>query len=145
MGMGGEIFVLDMGQEIRIFDLAKRMITLSGFRPHEDIPIEFTGLRPGEKLFEELMKEGESIETRHPKIFIGKIEPCPQDVLTASLGALDTLVERYDEAGVRRQLADMLPEASLSGVSRPAESSEPIPRTVRSSTSPLETVPDATF
>ena len=70
MGQGGEIFLLDMGSPIRIVDLARRMIELHGLRPDEDIAIEFTGLRPGEKLYEELNYSAEtSHPTRHPKVF----------------------------------------------------------------------------
>src|SRR3989339_1665037 len=73
MGKGGEIFVLDMGEPVKIVDLANMLITLSGFRPGEDIEIVFTGPRPGEKLFEELRIEGEGMQrTRHPKIGIWK-------------------------------------------------------------------------
>jgi FlaA1/EpsC-like NDP-sugar epimerase len=70
MGQGGEIFLLDMGRPVRIVDLARRMIELHGLRPDQDIAIEFTGLRPGEKLFEELNYSAEtSHPTRHPKVF----------------------------------------------------------------------------
>jgi len=74
LAQGGEIFVLDMGEPVRILDLAKEMIVLSGLRPYEDIPIQFTGIRPGEKLFEELdVSERSAYRTGHARIFISKI------------------------------------------------------------------------
>ena len=77
MGMGGEIFVFDMGQPIKILDMAKRMIQLSGFEPYEDIDIVITGLRQGEKLYEELLNDtSTSLPTHHPKIMISKV-PTP--------------------------------------------------------------------
>lgn len=73
MGNGGEIFVFDMGKSVKIVDLAKRMIQLSGLVEGKDVSIEFTGLRPGEKLFEELLESGEdNMSTHHPKIMIAK-------------------------------------------------------------------------
>jgi FlaA1/EpsC-like NDP-sugar epimerase len=74
MGAGGEIFVFDMGNSIKIVDLAKRMIQLSGLKEGIDIDIVFTGLRPGEKLFEELLEDGENtLSTHHPKITIAQV------------------------------------------------------------------------
>jgi FlaA1/EpsC-like NDP-sugar epimerase len=74
MGKGGEIFVFDMGEPVRIYDLAEKMISLSGFVPHQDIKIEIVGLRPGEKLYEELLSNSEIrlTNTYNEKIMIGK-------------------------------------------------------------------------
>ncbi|WP_316742791.1 nucleoside-diphosphate sugar epimerase/dehydratase [Pedobacter antarcticus] len=74
MGKGGEIFVFDMGKSVKIVDLAKKMIQLAGLRPNEDIKIEYSGLRPGEKLYEELLNDNENtMPTHHSKIMIGKV------------------------------------------------------------------------
>lgn len=74
MGKGGEIFIFDMGKSVRIIDLAKTMIRLAGLTPNQDIKIEYTGLRPGEKLFEELLNDNENtMPTHHEKIMIGKV------------------------------------------------------------------------
>ena len=81
MGDGGELLILDMGEPVRILDLAKKMIRLSALVPDEDIQIVFTGTRPGEKLFEELAVTGEGIaKTRHPKIFTGRLTGPPRGV-----------------------------------------------------------------
>ena len=75
MGKGGELFILDMGEPVKIVDLARDLIRLSGLVPDQDIAICFTGMRPGEKLFEELsLSEEDTLKTRHPRIFIGKVK-----------------------------------------------------------------------
>ena len=115
LGRGGEVFVLHMGEPVRIMDLAETLITLSGLKPHEDIRIVETGMRPGEKLYEELRFETEeTVPTAHPKIFINKLEtPDPETVATA-LRVLTRLVQERNEDEVRRFLNDLLPEAGLS-------------------------------
>jgi FlaA1/EpsC-like NDP-sugar epimerase len=114
IGRGGEIFVLDMGEPVRILDLAKDTIALSGLRPFEDIEIVFTGVRPGEKLYEELGVTGENLErTRHPKIFIGRIDPYPESVVTAARQRLLNIVAEGRPAAVYGFLREFLPEANL--------------------------------
>ncbi len=83
LGHGGEIFILDMGRPVKIIDMARQMIELSGYKPDIDIEIKITGLRPGEKLFEELRHDDESHEpTEHPQIFKLRSEPGPEDAET---------------------------------------------------------------
>jgi FlaA1/EpsC-like NDP-sugar epimerase len=114
MGQGGEIFVLDMGEPVKVLDLAKRLIELSGYKPFEDIPIVFTGVRPGEKLFEELSLRGEEIaKTRHPKIYIGNIAGRSSADLDAALARLSALAETGSAAEIRDFLTAFLPEARL--------------------------------
>lgn len=114
IGDGGEIFVLDMGEPVEILSLAEEMIRLSGYTPHEDVKIAFTGLRPGEKLFEELELDGEGMaKTRHPKIFIGRLRPYPAATVADALAEIRRLVLRGDAAAVRSFLGELLPEACL--------------------------------
>lgn len=108
MAKGGEIFILDMGEPVRIMDLAEKLIKLSGFKPYEDIEIQVTGLRPGEKLYEELLLSEEGIkETTHHKIFVGKpIEPSAgfTDMMKdfrGSLAALDPMSEEEVRAWIK--------------------------------------------
>ncbi|MBN1626843.1 MAG: polysaccharide biosynthesis protein [Deltaproteobacteria bacterium] len=111
MGTGGEIFILDMGVPIKISDMAEDLIRLSGFKPHEDIPIKFIGLRPGEKLKEELITEGEGIvETSHEKIMVLKGQARDISILNGKLDRLLHLAAIQDKDGIKRALQDMLPE-----------------------------------
>ncbi len=114
LGHGGEIFILDMGQPVKILDLAEDMIRLSGLTPYEDIDIVFTGVRNGEKLFEELEITGENLlKTHHPKIFIGKIATYSREEVLSVLGRFRSAVELNDNTEIRRLFNDILPEASI--------------------------------
>ncbi len=89
MGQGGEIFIFDMGKSVKIFDLAKNMIKLSGLKYPDDIDIEITGLRPGEKLYEELLANGENtLPTYHKKIMIGKVRPLDYALVKSKIDEL---------------------------------------------------------
>jgi FlaA1/EpsC-like NDP-sugar epimerase len=132
MGEGGEIFILDMGEPVRIVELAKDMIRLSGLRPFEDIEIVFTGVRPGEKLYEELEAQGEDHrKTRHPKIFIGKLAPIDDAALERFIAAAQQAAERDDGAALRRALHSFLPESKMEpkDVDPPAPAVSRKPRT----------------
>jgi FlaA1/EpsC-like NDP-sugar epimerase len=122
MGEGGEIFILDMGEPVSILELAKDAITLSGLKPFEDIEIVFTGVRPGEKLFEELEMKGESVaKTRHPKIFIGRISAYPEAQVRQALDQLQALAANSHHERLREFLSELLPEAQLnSSLEEPA-------------------------
>lgn len=114
MGDGGEIFILDMGEPVRILDMAKDMIRLFGLKPFEDIDIVFSGIRPGEKLFEELETEGEDLKkTKHPKIFVGTINTYDDHEVVAALRRFEELGRLGRERELRQFLAEFLPEARI--------------------------------
>jgi FlaA1/EpsC-like NDP-sugar epimerase len=111
IGEGGEIFVLDMGEPVKIVDLARELITLSGFRPGEDIEIVFTGLRPGEKLFEELSIAGEDmIPTVHPKIAVWKNIPKDRQFLRANIQRLVEAAYTQDYQKIVEVIKVLIPE-----------------------------------
>lgn len=111
MGDGGEIFIFNMGKSVKIVELAKRMIRLSGLIPHQDVSIEYTGLRPGEKLYEELLDDSENtIPTHHEKIMIAKVRTyCFNDV-SKEIQKLIDLANIYDDMAVVRKMKYIVPE-----------------------------------
>ena len=110
-GEGGEIFVLDMGEPVKILELARQMIQLSGLRPGEDIQIEFTGLRPGEKLFEELSHDHELVkETTHKKIFRFICPPMELENVEGFLQRVRSEMDHADSNQIKRSLQQFVPE-----------------------------------
>jgi FlaA1/EpsC-like NDP-sugar epimerase len=111
LGKGGEIFVLNMGTPIKIVDMARDLIRLSGFKPDTDIEIEFTGLRPGEKLHEELITEGEGIvRTTHNKIFVLNGNGFKPDWLFERIEELQTLAHQQNAQSIKEKLQEIIPE-----------------------------------
>jgi FlaA1/EpsC-like NDP-sugar epimerase len=114
IGKGGEVFILHMGEPVRIIELAETLISLSGLRPHQDIKIVETGMRPGEKLYEELTFETEgTVPTSHPKIFISRIATLRTEEIQLALDQLAKLVRDRNEDGLRCFLNEIIPEATL--------------------------------
>ena len=113
LGRGGEVFVLDMGEPIKVLDLAEELIRLSGFEVSEDIEIKIVGLRPGEKLFEELLTEEERSgvlgDSGHEKIFIAKVEEVDGEKLGKDVRELEVLAREIDSEGIVRKLQEMVP------------------------------------
>jgi len=111
MGKGGEIFIFDMGKSVRIVDLAKRMISLSGLTLGKDIQMKFTGLRPGEKLYEELLNSKENtIPTHHPRILIAKVREYNAAEVTVHLDELIKLAGLGQEKNVVSKMKAIVPE-----------------------------------
>ena len=111
MGQGGEIFVFDMGQSIRILDLAQRMIRLSGLEPGRDVHIVFTGLRPGEKLFEEVLNNAETtLPTHNPKILIAKVREYPFEKVQEHVAELIRLFSTQNNLQIVAKLKELIPE-----------------------------------
>jgi FlaA1/EpsC-like NDP-sugar epimerase len=121
MAKGGDVFVLDMGNPIKIYDLAIRMIELSGLtaklRPYSqgDIEIKITGLRPGEKLFEELLLSNNPIKTKHPKIFRSKEPFIVHDQLIKEINLLKELMLNNDLENILKKLTSIVVDYSPNG------------------------------
>ena len=111
MAQGGEVFLLDMGQPVKIVELARQIIELSGYVPDQDVPIQFTGLRPGEKLYEELLIEPEhALPTVHPRVFRSQ-EPCPESaVLEVELDLLKKAIAEQDLEEALAVMHRLVPE-----------------------------------
>jgi FlaA1/EpsC-like NDP-sugar epimerase len=111
MGDGGEIFILDMGEPIKIADIARDLIRLSGFEPDKDIKIDYVGLRPGEKLYEELITEGEGIvSTNHKKIMVLKGTEQNLQILNGNIVKLAALADDQDTQKIIERLKKIVPE-----------------------------------
>jgi FlaA1/EpsC-like NDP-sugar epimerase len=109
MGEGGETFVLDMGKPVKIVDMARDLIRLSGFEPEVDISIDYIGLRPGEKLYEELITQGEGIfPTSHEKILVLKGNTCDQIRLNGEIDELAKLAYEQDSFGIKKKLQEIV-------------------------------------
>jgi len=107
---GGEIFILDMGEPVKIYELAKDLIKLSGFVPDVDIKIEITGLRPGEKLYEEVLMDEEGIrKTAHNKIFVAQPASYNIEELKAKFQEIGLICEKGDNAAIIRKLKEVVP------------------------------------
>lgn len=111
MGQGGEIFVFDMGQPVKIVDLARKMILLAGKEPDRDIEIVFTGLRPGEKLYEELLNNAENtMHTYHDKILIAKVREYDFEVVSSRIDRLIASAKRHYTLETVGQMKELVPE-----------------------------------
>lgn len=111
MGVGGEIFVLDMGEPIRIIDLAQNLVRLSGLKPGEDIDIVFTGMRPGEKLYEELLtREDRTRASRHERIFVARQDSVDERQVMRSVDTLVGMAEAGETDSIVRALGQLVPE-----------------------------------
>ena len=110
MAKNGELYVLDMGKPVKILELAENMIRLSGFEPYKDINIVETGLRPGEKLYEELLIKTEELDkTSNSMIFVERDKPLTMDIIDKKLEVLSAAVETDDDDAVRAALHDVVP------------------------------------
>jgi len=111
MGKGGEIFIFDMGKSVKIADLARKMIKLSGLTPNKDIQMNFTGLRPGEKLYEELLNDKEkNIATYHPQIMIAKVLEYDLQTIENNIAELAICINEHDNIKLVKLMKTIVPE-----------------------------------
>jgi FlaA1/EpsC-like NDP-sugar epimerase len=111
MGNGGEIFVFDMGKSVKIVDLARKMISLSGLKEGKDIKIEFTGLRPGEKLYEELLADSENtLPTHHSQILIGKVREYDYNDVKLIINELIESFKTQNNQLIVQRMKELVPE-----------------------------------
>jgi FlaA1/EpsC-like NDP-sugar epimerase len=111
MGKGGEIFIFDMGESVKIVDLAKKMIKLSGLVLDKDIKIVYTGLRPGEKLYEELLADHENtMPTHHQQILVAKVKEYDFDEISTDINQLITLFNDQDNKSIVSKMKELVPE-----------------------------------
>ena len=111
MGKGGEILIFDMGESVRIKDLAEKMIRLAGLKPEEDIQIQYTGLRPGEKLYEEVLNDLEATtETYHPKIKIARVRHVEYDTINDRLNSLIFCAKHSSDWTCVKRMKTIVPE-----------------------------------
>jgi FlaA1/EpsC-like NDP-sugar epimerase len=111
MGEWGEVFILDMGEPVKIIDLARDLIRLSGLVPGKDIQVQFSGIRPGEKLYEEILTSEEGTNaTRHERIFVSKANDIDPNHFWEDLSALGKLISGADRAKIVEKLYEMIPK-----------------------------------
>ena len=111
MGNGGEIFIFDMGEAVKIIDLAKKIIKLAGFTPYKEIDIKVVGLRPGEKLYEELLSDkSTTLPTYNEKIMIAKVENCTHKQIDRDIQDLITIATEKDKNAIVIKMKEIVPE-----------------------------------
>jgi len=111
MGHGGEIFIFDMGKSVKILDLAKKMIKLSRLELGRDIQIKYTGLRPGEKLYEELLNNKENtLPTYHPQIMIAKVAESDFHLISQQVQELENLLNTHDNIRIVKKMKEIVAE-----------------------------------
>jgi FlaA1/EpsC-like NDP-sugar epimerase len=134
MGEGGEIFIFDMGKSVKVLDLAERMVRLSGLEPYVDIDIVFSGLRPGEKIEEELLAKAENIiPTHHHKIMRAKVRKYNFDQVHKEVNELLKLATSQDELKIVGKMKKIVPEyISNNSVFEALDNLDPTPKPVLS-------------